>query len=136
MTASAGEPSPASKAARPPKQVVRTDVMPSTSTCKLVPSSRLVSAAARVDAAMFRFKTASADANQAGVAGMLVGALLNLVAAVHGDDTAAEIVIARLDETRGTQHFEQGFLIRMHADRFREIAIAVSVLGDESAERR
>ena len=99
MTASAGVSSPASNAARPPKQVVRTRVMPSTLICRLVPSSRRAREAARVDAAMFRFKTASADANQAGVAGML-----DLVAAMHGDDAAAEIVIARLDETRRTQH--------------------------------
>ncbi len=56
---------------------------------------------------MFRLKTASADANQAGVAGMS-----DLVAAMHGDDAAAQIVIARLDETRGAQHLEQGFLVR------------------------
>ena len=55
---------------------------------------------------------------------------------MHGDDAAAQIVIARLDEPGGAQHLEQGFLIRMHADRFREIAIAVRVLGDESAEQR
>src|SRR5882757_746591 len=70
MTASAGASSPASNASRPWKHEARTRVMPSTSTCRLVPSKRLASAAAWLDTAMFRLNAASADANQAEVAGI------------------------------------------------------------------
>ena len=131
MCASAGESSPASRARRPLKTLARTRVTPSTSTCKWVASSRRTRLAASVDAAMFRLKTASADASQAEVAGMS-----DLVAAMHGDDAAGQVVITGLAKARGTQHVEQRLLVRMHADGFREIAVAVGILGDEFAQDR
>src|SRR3974390_1028360 len=131
MTASAGESSPALKASRPSTQAARTRVMFSTSTCSEVPSRRLASAAAWLEAGIFRLKTASADANQAGVAVMS-----NLVAAVHGDDAAAQVVVARLGESGRAQHAEQGFLIRMHADRLGQIPITHRVPRHDLAEQR
>src|SRR6267154_1338342 len=106
-------------------------VMPSTSTCKDVPSRRRAILKACADESMHRLSRASADASQAAVAGMS-----DLIAAMHGDYAAGQIVIASLREAGGTQHLEQGFLIRVHADRFRQISIAGLVMGHEPAQQR
>src|ERR1700733_4030931 len=90
-------------------------VIPSMSICKDVPSRRRASAPACADASMHRLSRASAEASHAGVAGMS-----DLVAAMHGDYATGQIVIARLLEAGGAQHLEQSFLIRMHADGFRQ----------------
>src|SRR6202790_745174 len=94
-------------------------VIPSTSTCKEVPWRRRATPAACADESMHRLSRASADASQAAVAGMS-----DLVAAMHGDYAAAQIVVARLGEARGAQHLEQGFLIRVHANRFCQVSVA------------
>src|SRR6516164_5313029 len=104
---------------------------PSTSICKDLPSRRCASAPARADAPMLRLSRASADATHAAVAGTL-----NLVAAVYGDDAACQIVIARLAEPGLPQHAEECLLIGMHADRFREVAIARLVMRHQPAEER
>src|SRR5712671_6711773 len=105
-------------------------VIPSTSTCNEVPWRRRAIPAARADESMHRLSRASADASQTAVAGMS-----DLIAAMHGDYAAGQIVIARLGEAGGAQHLEQRFLIRMHANRFRQISIAGLVLGHESTQQ-
>src|SRR3984885_4586832 len=109
----------------------RMPAIPSMSICKDVPWRRRASAPACADASMHRLSRASADASHAGVAGMS-----DLVAAMHGDYAAGQIVIARLLEAGGAQHLEQSFLIRMHADGFSQISIAGLVPGNQPAEQR
>src|SRR5271165_7657893 len=106
-------------------------VIPSTSTCKEVPSSRRASAPACAEDSMYRLSSASAEASHAAVAGMS-----DLVAAVQGDYAAGQIVIASLAETGRAQHPEQSLLIRMHANRFRQVSIAGGVPGHQPAEQR
>src|ERR1700732_1060631 len=60
----------------------------------------------------------------------------DLVAAMYGHDAAAQVVIARLCEPCVPQHIEQGFLIGMHADGFRQIAVAIRVVRDQASEER
>ena len=96
-----------------------------------VPCRRCASAAACAEASMDRLSSASAGASHAAVAGMS-----DLVAAMHGDYAAGEIVVARLGKAGGAQHLEQSFLIRMHADRFRQIPIAGLVPGHEPPQQR
>ena len=48
-------------------------------------------------------------------------------AAVHGDDAAAEVVVAAVLEAGVAHHAEQRFLVGMHADRLGEVAVAVVV---------
>src|SRR5580658_481491 len=106
-------------------------VMPSTSTCREVPSRRRASAPAWAEESMHRLSNASADASHAAVAGMS-----DLVAAMQCDYAAGQIVVARLGEACVAQHGEQSFLIRMHANRFGQISIAGLILGHEPAEQR
>src|SRR5712664_4059036 len=106
-------------------------VIPSMSTWKEVPWRRRAMAAACADESMHRLSRASVDASQAAVAGMS-----DFIAAMHGDYAAGQIVVASLREAGGAQHVEQGFLIRMHADRFRQISIARLVPGHEPTQQR
>src|SRR5229473_2148859 len=123
--------SAATSASRPPVTLARIEIRPSTSNRNAVPSRRRASAVACMDASTPRLSKASTAASHAGVAGMS-----DLVSAMKGDDATAQIVVPGLGETRGAEHIEQGFLIRMHADGFRQVAIARGIVRNEATQQR
>src|SRR6266478_7207298 len=60
----------------------------------------------------------------------------DLEAAMHGHDAAAQVVKTRLSEPGMPQHLEQGLLVGVHADGFREIAVTVRVMRDQASQER
>src|ERR1700719_1008803 len=60
----------------------------------------------------------------------------DLVAAMYSHDATAQVVIARLREPCVSQHLQQRLLIGMHADGFRQIAVAIRVVRDQASEER
>ncbi len=59
---------------------------------------------------------------------------LQLEAAMHRHNTAGEIVIVAVLEAGLLHHLAQGFLIRVHADGFGQVAVAVFVPGHQLAD--
>jgi hypothetical protein len=55
---------------------------------------------------------------------------------VQCDDAAGEIVIAAPLEARLAHHAEQFFLVRVHADRFRKVPVALCVVRDQTPHQR
>ena len=62
--------------------------------------------------------------------------LLALDASVHSHNATGHIVVSAVNETGVLDHLEQGFLIGVLPNRFGEVAIAVSVIGDQFSHRR
>ena len=55
---------------------------------------------------------------------------------MNGDNTAGHVVVTTLDKSGVLHHFKQGVLIRMLADGLRQITITVSILSNETTDRR
>src|SRR5262245_11020730 len=96
---------------------------PSTCSASTLESRRWHSERAADDAAMLRFSTASSGVRR----------MSEAIAAMQGDDAAAEIVILAVLEPRLAHHREQRILRREAPDRLGEIAIARLVLRDDLA---
>ena len=84
---------------------------------------------ARLEAAMWRFTSFSNGRSKSGVMPGLVNK-----AEMQGDDAAREIVPAAIVESSGADHPGERLLVRVHADRLGEIAVARLVARDQCAE--
>src|SRR6056297_1099735 len=101
------------------------------------PSKGASSAPARGARVRARFRVASRAASAAVCkVGSTVTGMSGFYATVQGDDPAGEIVVLTLDEARVFEHLPERVLVGMHAYGFGEIAVALAIIGHNTADAR